>query len=390
MTHSTDSLTKEAKRANWLQKKKERRRKENCFIMNLVFILSSALIISGLLLCIFINTPNFPKKEAQTVILNNVFAEDGDTPLLSSPKLEVPITISIVGDCTLGIDRAFPALKFDTYYNQYGADYFFQNVKHIFESDDLTIANFEGTLTDSTARADKKFAFRGPAEYAKILTKGSIESVTLANNHSSDYGYQSFLDTKVNLDAEGITHFGFDQIAIQNVKGIKVGLIGIYELGGYAQALNQTKSHIAKAKAEGADIIIVIYHWGNEYQTAPTSHQTTLARLAIDEGADLVCGHHPHILQGIETYKGKNIVYSLGNFCFGGNSNPSDKDTMIFQQTFTFTKDGLKEDNVTNIIPCSLSSEKWKNNFQPTPATGDEATQILEKIRERSGQIKLP
>lgn len=390
MTKSTKNLTKDTRRANLTQKKKALRRKENCFIMNLLFILSSVLVISGLLLCIFINTPNFPKKEAQAITSDNVFTEDSGVPLLPAPEINLPITISVVGDCTLGIDKAFPALKFDTYYNQHGADYFFQNVKHIFESDDLTIANFEGTLTDSTKRADKKFAFRGPAEYAGILTKGSIEAVTLANNHSSDYGYQSFLDTKTNLDAEGITHFGFDRVAIQNVKGIKVGLIGIYELGGYAKAVTQTKENIAKAKSEGADIIIVIFHWGNEYETAPNNHQTTLARLAIDEGADLVCGHHPHILQGIETYKGKNIVYSLGNFCFGGNSNPSDKDTMIFQQTFTFTKDGLKEDNVTNIIPCSLSSEKWKNNFQPTPATGEDATRILDKIRERSGLIKLP
>lgn len=390
MTKSTKNLTKDTRRANLTQKKKALRRKENCFIMNLLFILSSVLVISGLLLCIFINTPNFPKKEAQAITSDNVFTEDSGVPLLPTPEINLPITISVVGDCTLGIDKAFPALKFDTYYNQHGADYFFRNVKHIFESDDLTIANFEGTLTDSTKRADKKFAFRGPAEYAGILTKGSIEAVTLANNHSSDYGYQSFLDTKTNLDAEGITHFGFDLVAIQNVKGIKVGLIGIYELGGYAKAVTQTKENIAKAKSEGADIIIVIFHWGNEYETAPNNHQTTLARLAIDEGADLVCGHHPHILQGIETYKGKNIVYSLGNFCFGGNSNPSDKDTMIFQQTFTFTKDGLKEDNVTNIIPCSLSSEKWKNNFQPTPATGEDATRILDKIRERSGLIKLP
>lgn len=100
----------------------------------------------------------------------------------------------------------------------------------------------------------------------------------------------------------------------------------------------------------------MIFHWGNETETVPDTNQMTLGRLAIDEGADLVCGHHPHVLQGIETYKGKNIVYSLGNFCFGGNSSPSDMDTMIFQQTFTITSEGVQEDNVTNIIPCSISS----------------------------------
>ena len=114
----------------------------------------------------------------------------------------------------------------------------------------------------------------------------------------------------------------------------------------------------------------------------------TLGRLAIDEGADLDAGHHPHVLQGIETYKGKNIVYSLGNFCFGGNSAPSDMDSMIFQQTFTVTEDGVTADNVTNIIPCSISSEYGYNNYQPTPSQGDEADRILAKIEERSSWIE--
>ena len=150
---------------------------------------------------------------------------------------------------------------------------------------------------------------------------------------------------------------------------------------------HQLKDNIAKVKADGAELVIVIFHWGNESETVPDTNQMTLGRLAIDEGADLVCGHHPHVLQGIETYKGKNIVYSLGNFCFGGNSSPSDMDTMIFQQTFTITSDGVQADNVTNIIPCSISSADGYNNYQPTPATGDEATRIKSKIDERSAAI---
>ena len=192
------------------------------------------------------------------------------------------------------------------------------------------------------------------------------------------------------LDSAGVIHFGYDETSVVDVNGVKVGLIGIYELIDHTGRAQQVKEHIAKVKSEGAEIVIVIFHWGIERDAAPNSHQTMLARLAIDEGADLVCGHHPHVLQGIEVYKGKNIVYSLGNFCFGGNSNPSDKDTMIFQQTFTITKDGLKEDNVTNVIPCSLSSEKSRNNYQPTPATGDEAARIMKKIEDRSALIPKP
>lgn len=304
------------------------------------------------------------------------------------PENPVSLTVSVVGDCTLGTDESFDYdTSLNAYYESYGADYFFSNVKNIFSEDDLTIANFEGTLTDSEEREEKQFAFKAPAEYADILTAGSVEAVNTANNHSHDYGEQSFTDTLTALDQKGITHFGYDETAVIDVKGIKVGLVGIYELKDHLNREEQLKQNIAKVKEEGAVITIVIFHWGNEKEEVPDSNQMTLGRLAIDEGADLVCGHHPHVLQGIEEYKGKNIVYSLGNFCFGGNSYPSDMDTMIFQQTFTVDKNGVKADNVTNVIPCSISSEYDYNNYQPTPAQGDEADRILSKIQERSSWI---
>ena len=312
---------------------------------------------------------------------------DFSNATVSSP---VSLTLSVVGDCTLGTDETFDYdTSLNAYYENYGADYFLQNVKDIFSTDDLTIANFEGTLTDSDEREDKTFAFKAPASYASILTGGSVEAVNTANNHSHDYGEQSFDDTLAALDDAGIVHFGYDETAVMDVKGIKVGLVGIYELYDHLEREQQLKDNIAKVKADGAQLIVVIFHWGNETETVPDSNQTTLGRIAIDEGADLVCGHHPHVLQGIETYKGRNIVYSLGNFCFGGNSSPSDMDTMIYQQTFTIDADGVKKDNVTNIIPCSISSAAYDgyNNYQPTPAEGYEATRILGKINERSSWI---
>lgn len=312
---------------------------------------------------------------------------DSSNATVSSP---VSLTLSVVGDCTLGTDETFDYdTSLNAYYENYGADYFLQNVKDIFSADDLTIANFEGTLTDSDEREDKTFAFKAPASYASIQTGGSVEAVNTANNHSHDYGEQSFDDTLAALDDAGIVHFGYDETAVMDVKGIKVGLVGIYELYDHLEREQQLKDNIAKVKADGAQLIVAIFHWGNETETVPDSNQTTLGRIAIDEGADLVCGHHPHVLQGIETYKGRNIVYSLGNFCFGGNSSPSDMDTMIYQQTFTIDADGVKKDNVTNIIPCSISSAAYDgyNNYQPTPAEGDEATRILGKINERSSWI---
>ena len=312
-----------------------------------------------------------------------------DADLTPTPTMApVSLTVSVVGDCTLGTDENFDYdTSLNAYYENYGADYFFSNVKSIFSADDLTIANFEGTLTDSEDREDKEYAFKAPAEYAGILTSGSVEAVNTANNHSHDYGNQGYEDTISALDSAGILNFGYDKTLVTEVKGIKVGLVGIYELKDHLERKEQLKQNIAKVKAEGAQITIVIFHWGNEKEEVPDSNQTTLAHLAIDEGADLVCGHHPHVLQGIEEYKGKNIVYSLGNFCFGGNQYPSDMDTMIFQQTFTVDQNGVKADNVTNIIPCSVSSDSDYNNYQPTPAEGDEAARILNKIQERTAMI---
>ena len=312
-----------------------------------------------------------------------------DADLTPTPTMApVSLTVSVVGDCTLGTDENFDYdTSLNAYYENYGADYFFSNVKSIFSADDLTIANFEGTLTDSEDREDKEYAFKAPAEYAGILTSGSVEAVNTANNHSHDYGNQGYEDTISALYSAGILNFGYYKTLVTEVKGIKVGLVGIYELKDHLERKEQLKQNIAKVKAEGAQITIVIFHWGNEKEEVPDSNQTTLAHLAIDEGADLVCGHHPHVLQGIEEYKGKNIVYSLGNFCFGGNQYPSDMDTMIFQQTFTVDQNGVKADNVTNIIPCSVSSDSDYNNYQPTPAEGDEAARILNKIQERTAMI---
>lgn len=316
-------------------------------------------------------------------------SESSDTVSTKS-KHDTPVTltISVVGDCTLGTDEAFDySTSLNAYFENYGKEYFLQNVKSIFEADDLTIANNEGTFTDSSSREDKTFAFKAPASFAGIYSSSSVEAVNTANNHSHDYGEQSFQDTMDVLDAQGIVHFGYDETAVMDIKGVKVGLVGIYELYDHLEREQQLKDNIAKVKEDGAELIIVIFHWGNEKETVPDSNQTTLGHLAIDLGADLVCGHHPHVLQGIEEYKGKNIVYSLGNFCFGGNSAPSDMDSMIFQQTFTISNDGVKADNVTNIIPCSISSAYGYNNYQPTPAEGDEKTRIMEKIQERSSWI---
>ena len=332
-----------------------------------------------------------PTSEEVSATTADSLAEPSLTEALSETQpesKEVQITVSLMGDCTLGTDENF---AYDTSLNAYflyqGADYFFENVRSILEADDLSIINMEGHLTESTARNGELFAFKGDPEFVNILSGSSVEAANLANNHSHDYGEQSFTDTKKILEDAGISTFGYDDTAIVTVKGINVGLVGIYELHDHLERMQQLKDNIAKVKADGADLIIAIFHWGNERETVPDYNQMTLAHAAIDNGADMVIGHHPHVLQGIEEYRGKYIAYSLGNFCFGGNSAPSDMDTMIFQQTFTIRNGEVLADQNINLIPCSISSEAGFNNYQPTPSEGSEAERIRQKIEERSEQI---
>lgn len=315
--------------------------------------------------------------EVKSLVINTNSDNQADGP--------VTITVSSMGDCTLGTDENFNrSTSLNAYYDTQGPDYFFGNVRSILEEDDLSIVNMEGTLTEETTRADKKFAFKGPPEYVQILSGSSVEAANLANNHSKDYGSQSFTDTIEHLTNAEVTSFGYEEVAILEIKGVKVGLTGIYELAEHLEKKQQVKENIAALKQAGAQIIIVNFHWGIEREYKPNATQKALAHLAIDEGADLVIGHHPHVLQGVEKYNGKYIAYSLGNFCFGGNKNPSDKDTMIFQQTFTVTKDGVEANDDINIIPCSLSSSSNKNDYRPTPLEGDEKNRVMKKIEDYS------
>ena len=295
------------------------------------------------------------------------------------------VTVSAVGDCTLGTDESFnTSTSFNAYEAMNGTSYFFQNVRSILEADDATFANFEGTLTTETARESKEYAFKGDPSYTQIPTDGSIDVVTLANNHSSDYGAKSLTDTEEALDAAGIDYCIGDKIAVKEVNGIPTAFIGIYVLNDGMAREEQVKQTIAAARQQGAKLVIVAFHWGTEKAAEPDETQKSLAHTAIDCGADLVVGHHPHVLQAIEYYKGKYSAYSLGNFCFGGNSAPSDMDTMIFQQTFTIEKGEVQAAAAATVVPCSISSTAGYNDYQPTPTEGDASASVNDRLNTMS------
>ncbi len=314
--------------------------------------------------------------------------EQGEQNTVETVEEQRTITISAVGDLTLAADRGAPSgVSFNDVFEEQGGNtaYFFQNVAGIFSHDDLTIGNLECALSDQGTRADKSFAFRGDPSYVQILTDGSFEAVNLANNHSADYGQEALSDTVANLDAAGILSFSGTDTVMTEINGVKVGLVGVNALN--EEGSSQLVPAIQSLKTQGAQLVIASVHWGVEKAEEPETEQVELAHSAIDAGADLILGHHPHVVQGIEKYNGRYIVYSLGNFCFGGNTNPSDKDSMIFQQTFSFTNGTLVPDDNTQIIPCRISGSDSVNDYQPAIASGEERTAIIDKITERSRAV---
>lgn len=314
-----------------------------------------------------------------------IYEDYPDYNIYEGPEV-ITITISAAGDTTLGGDSRWHGYHaFMREYNNNGLRHFFYNVRHIFGESDLSIVNLEGVLTDITEpHMDKQFVFRGPPHFARILTYGNINAVTIANNHTIDFFDRGYRDTAAALEREDIAYFGNEFNTIMEINGIYVGLFGfrVWNDGSYNRS--RITNAINDLKDRGAQLIIAYHHWGVERVTYPEQYQINMGRFTIQQGAHLVLGAHPHVLNGVEIYQGRNIVYSLANFSFGGNANPPDQDSMIFQQTFTFVDGELQEDNETNIIPVFVSSVRYRNNFKPTIAQGYDAERILGRIRRYS------
>lgn len=281
------------------------------------------------------------------------------------PEPEV-FTLSFAGDCTLGnhVDKTGPYSFIGTVGDNYA--YPFADVQEWFATDDCTFVNLECALTDGgTPNLNKKFTFKGPARYTAILTEGSVEFANVVNNHAKDYGTSGYKDTLANLDAVNVYYAEEDDTRVFTTEsGLTIGVYASY----FPTSTWGVSKRIEAMRAEGAEIIIVAVHWGEEYDYHPNSNEKKMGHQFIDAGADIVWGHHPHVLQDIEEYNGGIIYYSLGNFSFGGNSSPSDKDTAIIQQQIVREPDGTVHLGEMTIIPCHVSGIlSWGNDYQPTP-----------------------
>lgn len=322
--------------------------------------------------------------DTTNIVETTILKEETTTKTIETPIVnKESITISFTGDCTLGTYLTSQNKAFDILFDkQQDYDYYFKNVKEIFENDDYTVVNLEGPLTDSTnIKEQKPFIFKGRKDYVNILTSGSVEAVNLSNNHIKDYGETGYNDTVNVLNENNIAYFDNNNFYIEEINNVKFGFAGFKAFNLY------TKNEIDKAlkyfEENNVDIKIITLHGGIEYDYDFDATKQELAHYAIDNGADLIVGHHPHILQGVEEYNDKYILYSLGNFCYGGHSNPNDKQSMIAQVTFNFEDDKYIDSNL-KLIPVSISSVDYINNFQPTVLEGEAKDKVLKLINDHS------
>ena len=357
----------------------------------LVWTLAAALLLGGCTTTV--NVPE-PETEKEAVVENTqtmqpettAQEEIQPTETQEAEPLIQTVTLTATGDCTLGATQTHGyAGSFHEYYDKYGQDYFFDDVRDIFEKDDFTLVNLECVLTESTDRVEKTWNLKGKPEYVGIMTGSSVEGCSLGNNHTLDYGPQSLTDTENVLDQAGIVYGYNEHVATYKTEsGIVIGIVSANLLAQTQERANYIRDGITKLREEGADLVIACCHWGIEGDHYPNDYQKTTAHQIIDWGADAVIGNHPHVLQGVELYEGKMICYSLGNFCFGGNRNPQVKDTAIFQQTFTFVDGELQNNISAKMIPCTISSTNSVNDFQPTVASGERKATIIEELNEYS------
>ncbi len=289
--------------------------------------------------------------------------------------------LTFAGDCTFGSQDATwyaPWGFVKTVGEDYG--YPFRNVADIFAADEFTMVNLEGVLGDATGAIPKAHNLHGPAEFVKILTVGSVEAVTLANNHTQDYGDEGYGDTRAILEGEGIPYVERQKTLLHTTAS---GLtIGVYAEEYTNMNMELLTESVAALRQAGAEVIVYALHWGKEYSYYPQPDQMDWAHRAMDAGVDILYGTHPHVLQLYEEYNGKPIFYSLGNFSFGGNMYPGDLDSAIAQVEVIRRGDGTVSLGEITLIPVSISSIPERNNFQPTPceAGSEQYQRILDKL----------
>lgn len=342
-------------------------------IRKLTLILSAVLLIAvASCSCTVFNDQSVPETLPSQTIVETEAPTPTPTPSPEPTPTPTPaperIVVDFLGDLTLadalawsGAPGSFDAVVGDDY------EYCFSNCAEYLSQDDLTYANFEGTYGDEFApHMTKEYVFANVPASVQMLINGSVEAVNLANNHSYDYWEDGLITTQQTLDEAGILWSNQHSTAIYEVRGIKIGMLGI-DMIGNGDTASTAYPLIDELREAGCQIILCSCHWGVERYYEPTDDQIYVAHALIDYGVDVVIGAHPHRLQPIEEYNGKYILYSLSNFCFGGNTGLSDPDTCIVRVEFVMDETNSHvEDYNLSVVPYSQTSFT-ANDYCPRP-----------------------
>ena len=321
-------------------------------------------------------------------------ADEPDPDSLWIPVSEYTgeVRITFLGDCTLGGESPSRNRRVDFARRiaDNGMAFPFRELVRLTAADDLTVANLEGVLSDNKLKkAKKKFNFIGPSAYTEVLTAGSVECVTLANNHSHDYGEKGYKDTKAALENAGICWFGTEAPAVwQSDEGLRIGFLGVN--GSLSGSRAKQYARQAEAlRAAGCAAVITVMHAGTEYSyDPPDGYQKQITGHAVPV-SDLIIGHHPHVVQGYTVLDGVPVVYSLGNCVFGGNSFPKDFDALAVQAVLHF-REGTLEKTDLHFYPICVSSDSHYNNYSPRFLTGGDAERVLQKMAKSTGMDPGP
>lgn len=309
-------------------------------------------------------------------------------PLSMARAEERSILLTFVGDCAIGSEDKYRTFNysFHGYLREHGYAYFFEKVRDFLAEGDLTIANLEGVFSESKGgKRTRKFNFRGEPDFVQVLTEGGVDVVSLANNHALDYGEVGLERTKEALTGAGIHWFKGQEAYLYEKDGITIAFVGLCK-SDYFVAGNEFYENISRLKEEGVNAVVCCLHFGQEYKTKHAERQTEMARRAIDAGADLVIGHHPHVVQGTEVYGNRTIVYSLGNFVFGGNVyirtkfESSALQCLVARVELRFAGDGSYLGQQLKLYPAHISEEGKNNTYQPRLVTGEDAQAVFDLV----------
>lgn len=352
--------------------------------MNKKIIINSFLIIITFISSITLSTLYFEnktkkKQENNSIKINTSYEKESfikdekqnknDNNDDNDNNNNFSIKLSFAGDTMLASykDQTTPG-SFNNYANKEDETYFLKKVKSIFKDDDFTILNLENVLTDQelpeiNKNTEPAYWYKSKTSNINILSSSSVEGVSISNNHAGDYGPIGKQDT-INAIVNANMQYGdYNHIMYFKKNNYTIAIIC---KGLWIESQANEIIKLIKEAEKKSDYQIIFFHGGKERIHYPEEWKIRATRKLIDNGADLIVGSHPHVIQPIEIYKEKEIVYSLGNFCYGGNKSPENR-TIIYQINLTIdseTNTLLKEES--NIIPCYVYTGQT-NNYQPAP-----------------------